>query len=147
MALTIRSTRDIAEELRDVYQSFDRDSEGALSRLGLLYDPGVVFRDPLQTLAGREAFVAMNRRVVARARRVAFDVTDALGREESVFLAWVMTYEPRRGPTLVFEGATHARARAGLIVEQRDYWDLLSSVARALPIVRSVYAALAPRLG
>jgi hypothetical protein len=58
-----------------------------------------------------------------------------------------MTYEMRRGPTLVFEGATHARVQGGAIVEQRDSWDLLSTVAQSHSLLRRVYAALAPHLG
>ncbi len=57
------SAQELAERLRDVYVSFDRDAEGALTRLADLYDRDIVFCDPLQTLTGREAFVAMNRRV------------------------------------------------------------------------------------
>jgi hypothetical protein len=82
-----------------------------------------------------------------RARRLSFDVNDAIGGQGSLFLTWTMTYEPRRGPTLVFEGSTHARMQGGVIVEQRDYWDLLSSLAQSLPLLRGVYATLAPRLG
>jgi hypothetical protein len=57
-----------------------------------------------------------------------------------------MTYEPRRGPPIVFEGSSYAKVRDGLVVEQRDYWDLLSSVAHSTPILRSLYKALAPHL-
>jgi hypothetical protein len=136
----------LAERLRDILVSFERDADGAVTRLAELYDPDLVFRDPLQTLAGREAFLAMNRRVTARARRLQFDVTDTVGGVDSLFLSWRMTYEPHRGPTLVFEGATRACVQGGVIVEQRDYWDLLSSVAQSLPVVRDLYSALAPHL-
>ncbi len=34
-----------------------------------------------------------------------------------------------------------------VIVEPRDDEELLSSVARSLPVVRDLYAALAPHLG
>jgi hypothetical protein len=143
----ISSTQELAVRLRDVYVSFAHDAEGALTRLADLYDRDVVFRDPLQTLNGCEAFVAMNRRVMTRARHLSFDVKDSLGGGDSLFLAWTMSYAPRRGPTLVFEGASYARVQGGVIVEQRDYWDLLSSLAESIPIVRNLYAALAPRLG
>ena len=145
--MSMSSAQDLAERLRDVYVSFDLDAEGALTRLAELYDRDVVFRDPLQKLSGREAFLAMNRRVVTRARKLSFDVKDFLGGGDSLFLAWTMAYEPRRGPTLVFEGATYARVRGDVIVEQRDYWDLLSSLAQSIPGVRHLYSALAPRLG
>lgn len=137
----------VAERLRDIYVSFEREGSAAIGQLAELYDPDIVFRDPLQTLHGREAFLAMNRRILGRARRLSFDVSHVVGREDSVFLAWTMAYEPRLGPSLVFEGATHARLRGALIVQQRDYWDLLSSVAQSIPFVRGVYASLAPHLG
>lgn len=141
------TARDVADKLTDVYASFDRDAERALAQLAQLYAKDVVFRDPLQTLNGREAFLAMNRRVVTRARRVRFEVTDKSAGADSLFLAWRMTYEPHRGPSIVFEGATHARVEGSRIIEQRDYWDLLSSVAHSIPVVRNLYTALAPRLG
>jgi steroid Delta-isomerase len=145
--MTRPGARIIADELRDILASFERDGESALSRLAELYDAGLVFSDPLQTLAGRDAFIAMNRRIIRRARSLSFEVKEATGDEDKIFLTWVMTYRPRRGPTIFFEGATFARVRGGLIAEQRDYWDLLSSVARSVPGLRRVYAALAPRLG
>jgi hypothetical protein len=141
------STPDLAQRLQVILTSFDRDGERAIARLGELYDRDVVFRDPLQTLRGRDAFLAMNRRISRRAARLSFDVKDATGGADSLYLTWTMTYQPHRGPTVVFEGATHARVGRGLITEQRDYWDLLSSIARSIPIVRGVYDALAPRLG
>ncbi len=38
----------------------------------------------------REAFVAMDRRVMTRARHLSFDVKDSLGGGDSLFLAWTM---------------------------------------------------------
>ena len=137
----------VAESLRDALMDFGRDGERALTLLEELYDRDVLFRDPLQTLRGRDAFLAMNRRILGRARRLSFDVRDVLGGHDSLCLTWTMTYEMRRGPTLVFEGATHARVQGGAIIEQRDYWDLLSTVAESHSLLRHVYAALAPHLG
>ena len=102
----------LAERLRDIFVSFDRDPDGAITRLSCLYDADVVFRDPLQTLVGKDAFLEMNRRILGRSRRLAFDVTDAVGGKDSLFLAWTMTYESKKGRTIVFEGSTHARVRA-----------------------------------
>jgi len=145
--MSVDQDQALAEALRDIYASFECEGDAAIARLAELYHDDVVFRDPLQTLRGRDAFVAMNRRILARAQRLSFEVASLAAGGGSVFLAWTMHYQPRVGPVIVFEGATHARTRAGLIVEHRDYWDLLSSLAQSLPIVRSVYASLAPHLG
>jgi hypothetical protein len=144
--MTTFSTQVVAERLRDIYVSFGRDGERALAGISELYDRDVVFRDPLQTSRGREAFVATNRRIMKRARRVSFQVNDVVVGTDSLFLAWTMTYEPYWSFPIVFEGATHARVLGGLIVEQRDYWDLISSFAQSMPVVRTLYTALAPYL-
>jgi len=137
----------VAESLRDALVEFGRDGERARSPCSQSsYDRDVLFRDPLQTPRGRGAFLTMNRRVLGRARPLSFDVKDVIGGRDSLCLAWT-TYEMPLGPTLVFEGATHARVQGGAITEQRDYWDLLSTVAGSHSLLRHVYAALAPHLG
>ena len=145
--MTVEQDHVLAEALRDICVSFEHDGDDAIARLAELYDPDVVFRDPLQTLRGRDAFIAMNRRILTRAKRLSFEVSSVAAGDGSVFLAWTMLYEPKLGPTISFEGATHARTRDGLIIEHRDYWDLLSSLAASVPILRRVYAAMAPHLG
>jgi steroid Delta-isomerase len=136
----------LADRIREILLAFERSREEAVDRLTEVYDRDVVFQDPLQTLHGRDAFLAMNRRIVLRSRRLAFDVKEAVGSGSSVFMAWVMDYQPRIGPTIVFEGVTHLRVKGDLVVFHRDYWDLLSSVAESVPLVRRVYASLAPHL-
>lgn len=137
----------IADRLARIYRSFEHDAEAAIAELGALCHPGIEFHDPLQDLRGREAFLAMNRRIVGRARRVSFVVHDLAVGEDTLFLSWTMTYEPRRGPTIAFVGATCFRVRDGLVVEQRDYWDLLSSLAGSVPGLRYLYERFAARLG
>jgi hypothetical protein len=144
--MTPQETQRLAEQMRDVWLAFEHDGERSLARLAALYDVGLVFHDPLQTLKGREAFLSMNRRLLRRARRIAFDVPKAIGAVDALFLVWTMTYEPRRGRPIVFEGSSFARVRNGLVVEQRDYWDLLSSVACSTPLLRGLYKTLAPHL-
>jgi hypothetical protein len=139
-------TQELADQMRDVWVGFERDGERSLAKLAALYDVGLVFHDPLQTLRGRDAFLAMNRRLLRRARRIAFEVPKAIGTGDALFLVWTMTYEPRRGSPIVFEGSSYAKVRDGLVVQQRDYWDLLSSIAQSTPILRSLYKALAPHL-
>jgi ketosteroid isomerase-like protein len=141
------SNQALADRMRDVWTSFERDGERVLAQLGELYAANVVFHDPLQTLRGRDAFLAMNRRILRRARRLSFEVPEAVGSKDGVFLVWTMTFEPRRGRRIVFEGASYARVQSGLVVEQRDYWDLLSSVAASFPLLGRIYGALTPHLG
>jgi hypothetical protein len=98
-----------------------------------LYDPDLEFRDPIQTLHGVDAFIAMNRRLFARFRELEFDVTSGTGSDTDLFLVWTMRAAPKFGPRLVVDGATHARVGGGRVTYQHDYWDLGELVARAVP--------------
>jgi len=52
----------------------------------------------------------------------------------------------RIGPAVTVQGVTHARARGGKIVEQRDYFDLAGSVLGALPGVSAAYRFMVKKL-
>ena len=136
----------VARELSLALQALGDGGDEALARLEAFYDADVVFRDPLQTIVGRTPFVAMNRSVIARAKHVTFEVTESAVGDGVIFLAWIMRYVTHMGPTLVFEGSTRARVRDGRIVEQREYWDLLSTFASSVPGIRTLYAWFARKL-
>lgn len=135
--------------LSEVCEAFSRLAPGdvkAVEELMNLYDEGVVFADPLQRLEGRAALVAMNLRLVRRARELRVRVGDRLVAGDQAFLTWEMDYRYRLGPAITVSGVSHLRLRDAKIVEHRDYWDALSSVAGAVPGARRIYKALAARV-
>jgi limonene-1,2-epoxide hydrolase len=129
----------VAGSLREALELLGRDVDGGNTLLAQLYDESVVFRDPLQTVHGLDAFLAMNRRLASRAREISFSVTDMAEGSSSVFMAWTMRYAPKVGPALHFEGTTHLKLRGGKVIEHRDYWDLLDSVTDTIPLVSRAY--------
>jgi limonene-1,2-epoxide hydrolase len=130
------------ENVARVLEAFGDDAEAALAALEPMYHPDVRFADPIQTLHGRDAFMAMNRRLLRRARRLSFDVHHHAGGDDVVLLTWTMTYAPSLGPELRFEGSTCLILEDGLVVDHRDYWDLAGSLADAVPVARAVYHRL-----
>jgi len=137
----------VARRLAELFIALGNADDAALAALEALYTDDMVFTDPLQTVHGRAAFTAMNRRLLGRARRITVEVGDAVGSGDNVFLSWKMVFVPKIGPTLSIDGATHAKLRGALIERHRDYWDLASTVAESLPVVRSIYAGITPYLG
>ena len=122
--------------------------ETTISRLDPYYAADVVFTDPLQTVRGRSAFMAMNRRLISRARSIRFDVVDRAQDGDQLFVTWVMVMRPKLpAPTLRIEGVTHCILRDGLVAVHRDYWDLLGSVMDTIPIVGGLYRRAVARLG
>lgn len=117
---------------------FDRRIE-ALAPFLALYDESIHFEDPAHSVDGLTAFAEVNRRFAERARVLHIEVTDVAD-SGSVFLAaWTMQYAPRIGPRMTMVGATVARVSAGKIIYQRDHFDPIGGLARAIPGLSSLY--------
>jgi hypothetical protein len=118
------------------------DGEAALPLLRELYHEQVQFTDPMQSLVGIDPFVEANRRLLKRAKSLSINLGTITEQDGHLFAVWTMAFEPPVGPVWTIEGATHASIRDGLIVYQRDYWDLLSSATDTLPGLGMVYRRL-----
>ncbi len=66
-------------------------------------------------------------------RKLDWEIKTARGDDEEVFLEWTMRGTPKLGPAISVSGVTRARARGGLIVDHRDYWDLGEMFASSIP--------------
>ena len=141
------TAQEVLDAMLPVLARVEADPAGALRELLPLYAGDVTFQDPIQTKHGKDGFAAINERLAARSKRLAFHVRSSLAGDDQAFVTWHMELEPRFGPTLHCDGVTHLRLRDGLVVEHRDYWDLLDTVAGSLPGVATVYRALVAKLG
>lgn len=134
------------EALRAAMEAFGAKGDGALPAFLALYDEEAEFQDPLVHLHGRPALAAALRTLLERTRSLRVECGELTEGGGTLFLAWRMTLALKVGPTLVVDGVTHARTRAGRVTWQRDHWDLLSSAAGAVPLVGAVYQRLAALL-
>lgn len=105
----------------------------ALEALRPLYAHDMVFRDPIQEVRGLDAFLALNKRLLKRMKRLHWHVSAISGTEDEMFLEWHMSGAPTFGPAIEVSGVTRARAHDGLIVDHRDYWDMGEMLASAVP--------------
>jgi ketosteroid isomerase-like protein len=134
---------DLPQRFGALWEAVRAGDKGSVDALAPLYGEDMVFQDPLQTIRGREDFLDVMRRLVERSREVAFRIESVASEGESLFASWTMELQPRLGPRLRIEGATHARTAGGVIVGHRDYWDLLQSVTDAVPLAGAVYRSVA----
>ncbi|NMO15188.1 nuclear transport factor 2 family protein [Pyxidicoccus fallax] len=122
-----------------------REREPALPAFLSLYDEHIQFQDPLHRVSGVAAYAELNRRFLARARRLEISVEDVAEQDGLVFASWRMCFAPRIGPELTLEGVSHLRTREGRIVHQRDHFDIAGGVASAVPGLSSLYRAVLSR--
>lgn len=123
-------------------------SEQAIHDMAAVYHPDVYFRDPIQTVRGRDAFVKMNLRMLEVAE-VEAELHDVAQHEETIFMSWRMVMHMRRGGIkMPLEGTTIMKLDAeGRVLSHVDHWDLLGSLMDMFPRVGPLYRKLIARLG
>lgn len=123
----------LRDSLTAVFQRIGPSDPSAVEALRPLYAEGVVFEDPIQRVEGVEAFLDVNRRLVARAKKLAFDLERVIGDDDELVLVWRMTFQAKIGPEVQVDGVSHLRARGGKVTSHRDYWDLATLLASGVP--------------
>jgi ketosteroid isomerase-like protein len=111
------------------------------------YAEDVAFTDPIQSLRGRDAFVAMNHKLIARVKELRFEMRGLAQEGDQIFLAWLMVVRPKVGPEVRIEGVTQCTLRDGKVAVHRDYWDLVGSLMEMIPLAGTVYKAAVRLLG
>lgn len=128
----------LRERIRDLFQALGPGAEDAIAECRELYADDLRFEDPMQVTTTLEAFIATTERLVRRARELSFTVASIVGTDDEFCLTWTMTFAPKVGPLIEVDGVSHFRARDGRVVHQRDFWDLATLFASALPGGRTV---------
>ena len=105
-------------------------NEESIRALATVYHPDVKFRDAIQSLEGRDAFIEMNLRMLEK-MDVSFELLNVVGSPNCIFQSWNM-YMTTRGMfsrTLSINGATElALDEEGMVIAHTDHWDLWGSV-------------------
>jgi limonene-1,2-epoxide hydrolase len=127
-------------------ETFAENSDHAL--IHTYYHPDVRFRDAIQDIKGRDAFVDMTRRFVKRAHDLEVQVHDGAQNGNVIFLDWTMKLRFGPSPLTEYEGTTKLTLDGqGKVIEHRDYFDLWGDSLSAIPGVGKAYRTLVKRLG
>lgn len=127
----------LPERIAAFYDAIN-DGPIVLGQIDGLYAERVHYVDPLQDVHGRAGIRRSFERLFAKYTVIISDV-EAIGDERLVMATWVMVLKPKLGPTFRVRGACDFLAENGLIVRQRDYWDLLGTAMASLPWLNPIY--------
>ena len=133
------------EKLLNSSTEFNEESVRALAAV---YHPNVKFRDAIQSLEGRDAFIDMNLRMIEK-MDVSFELLNVVGSETCIFQSWnmYMTTTGRFGGTLTINGATElVLDEDGMVISHTDHWDLWGSVWDGTPL-KGAYRWLVGKMG
>jgi limonene-1,2-epoxide hydrolase len=116
------------------------DVEQASVRLRSLYSEHLRYENPIQRVEGVDAFLRLLRHMTTRWAPFSMQIDEGLESAERIVGRFRLVFRPtflRR--TLDIEGLTRCVISDGQIIEQRDYYDVMSSAVDAVPLAGPVY--------
>ena len=111
------------------------------------YHADIVFQDTIQRLEGKEAFTGMCERLTKRCEELKMDITAIASHENVIFMEWKMTMIFRKTPSTPLYGCTKLTLDPdGIIIHQRDYYDLWGDIFKNVPVMKKAYPRFMHRL-
>ena len=136
------------EVARELFDAISLDGEADFSLIERHYHPDVSFRDPIQQVRGRSAFIEMSERLVERCSELGAKVNDSAQTGDLIFLQWTMWLRFGRTPLATIEGVTKLRLdAAGRVIEHRDYFDFWGDTLDSVPLVGGLYRRFVGLMG
>jgi limonene-1,2-epoxide hydrolase len=135
------------ETIKDLWsKTYNTEGKPDWSHLLPYYDDQIYFRDSIQEIRGIEDFRAMTERLAKRSKDLKMKIVKAVQRENIVFIEWEMTIRYKKNPSSVLFGSSRLTlSEAGMIVEQRDYYDLWGDIFDNIPRFGKAYRSFMKR--
>lgn len=104
------------------------------------YHEKIIFQDIIQKVKGKKAFIEMCNRLTDRCEQLQMDISAIAHQPPVIFMEWKMTMIFRKTPSTPIFGCTKLTLdEDGLIIHQRDYYDLWGDIFQNVPVMRSLY--------
>lgn len=104
------------------------------------YAEDIHFRDSIQELHGLEDFTAMTQRLADRSKDLKMEIIRTAQQENIIFIEWEMTIAYKKNPSSILYGSSRITLNdAGMICEQRDYYDLWGDIFDNIPKFGKAY--------
>lgn len=121
-------------------KTYNREGKPDWSHIFPYYHKDIVFQDSIQKVVGKEDFIAMCERLTKRCRSLHMDLSNILQKDNVISMEWVMTMSFKKSPDTPLYGVTRLTLNEdGLIIEQRDYYDLWGDIFNNIPHFSKFY--------
>ena len=123
-------------------RTYNREGKPDWSHIFPYYHPDIIFEDSIQKIEGITDFTAMCDCLAQRCEQLNMDILSIAGNDLEIFFLWKMTMMFRRFPSTPMYGSTYLRLdEAGMIIHQRDYYDIWGDIFNGIPGFRRLYRA------
>jgi hypothetical protein len=98
------------------------------------------FRIPYQRIEGIEDFTAMCNRLTKRTYKLNMEIVSIVQHENIIMFDWIMTMMFKKYPSTPMYGSSKLTiSEDGLILQQRDYYDLWGDIFNNIPHWNKMY--------
>ncbi|HKL75576.1 MAG TPA: DUF2358 domain-containing protein [Halanaerobiales bacterium] len=133
----ILSTKKIKELWSKTY---NEEGKPDWNHIFPLYDDNIKFQDSIQRIEGKNEFKEMCNRLTKRCKSLKMDIINISKIDNIVMMEWKMTMSFRFFPPKPLYGISRLTFNdEGLIIEQRDYYDLWGDIFDEIPLIRPIY--------
>lgn len=129
------------EEVKEFWsKTYSETGKPDWSHIFKFYHKNIIFQDSIQKIEGKVKFEAMCNRLAKRCNSLKMDIYNITQTDNVVMMDWKMTMSFRFFPKKPIYGATRLTFDSeGMIIEQRDYYDLWGDIYDEIPIIRRIY--------
>lgn len=104
------------------------------------YHQDIVFQDSIQKIEGFQDFEAMCQRLTKRCQSLHMQLSNVNQKDNVISMEWVMTMSFKKSPTTPLYGSTYLTLNdEGMIIKQRDYYDLWGDIFNHVPHWNKLY--------
>ena len=121
-------------------KTYNTDGKPDWSHIFPYYHKDIVFQDTIQRIDGIDEFMAMCNRLTKRTGQLSMEIVSIVQNDNVIILEWVMTMIFKKYPSTPIYGATKLLISSdGLIIQQRDYYDLWGDIFNNIPKFNKMY--------
>lgn len=130
-----------AESIKELWsKTYNTEGKPDWSHILPFYDDDIYFRDSIQELHGMEEFKAMTERLTDRSNDLTMKIVRTSQHNMDIFIEWEMTITFKKNPNSVMYGSSRVTLNdEGMIIEQRDYYDLWGDIFDNIPRFGKAY--------
>ncbi len=121
-------------------KTYNKEGKPDWSHIFPYYAENIHFQDSIQSIHGIEEFTKMCDRLTKRCKQLNMDIYNISQNENIILFEWKMQMIFRRSPNTPIYGATCLTLNEnGIIIKQRDYYDLWGDIFNGIPGFKKLY--------
>ena len=136
------------ETVRELWsKTYNTEGKPDWTHIFPYYHKNIKFQDSVQRISGKADFTAMCSRLTRRCEQLNMDIHNVAQSDDGFFLQWTMVMIFRKSPSTPVYGCTKLTIDSGgMIIEQRDYYDLWGDIFNGIPGFRRIYRRFMKRV-